>query len=86
MSVSSYTGCDLSALPYEGKGRVVRNLYSKIQGWVSTRSTCFSVRVECRVGDRSRTVWKFFEPRREERAGEKPRRTLRSLAFEEVLP
>lgn len=71
---------------YDGKARTVRNLYSKIQGRIATRSTCFSVRVECRVGDRIRSVWTFFEPGREEKAGEKPHRTLKALAYEDILP
>jgi len=71
---------------YDGKARTVRNLYTKIQGRISTHSTCFSVRVECQVGDRRRNVWTYLEPGREEKAGEKPRRTLRTLAYEDILP
>jgi general secretion pathway protein K len=71
---------------YDGKARAVRNLYTKLQSRISTRSTCFSIRVDCRVGDRSRTVSSFFEPAREEKAGEKPHRTLKAMAYEDILP
>lgn len=71
---------------YDGRARTIRDRYSKMQGLVSTRSTCFSVRIECRVGDRTRTVWNFFEPGREEVAGEKPHRMLKALAYEDILP
>ncbi len=70
----------------DGKSTTARNLYSKIQSRVSTRSTCFSVRVDCRVGERSRTVFTFFEPGRVEKPGEKAHRTLRSIAIEDILP
>jgi len=70
----------------QGQARVVRNLYLKIQPRVTTRSTAFGIRVTCRVGERSRDVWAFFEPSVEARAGEKPRRALRRLAYEEILP
>jgi hypothetical protein len=70
----------------DGVPRVTRNLLSKVEGRVTTRSTAFSVRIEAEVLDRVRQAWAFFEPGRVERAGEKPRRTLKRLAYEEILP
>jgi len=69
-----------------GSARAVRNIYTKVQGRAAARSTCFSIRVDCRVGDRLRTVWSFFEPGREEKAGAKPHRTLKVIAYEDILP
>ena len=66
--------------------RVVQDLYSKVAGRISVRSSAFSIRVRMRVLGRDRETWTFFEPRREERAGEGSHRTLRRLAHEEILP
>ena len=71
---------------FESQTKVVRDLFSKISSRITVRSTAFSVRVRSRVAGRERETWSFFEPGREERAGEKPRRTLKALAYEEILP
>ena len=70
----------------DGRPQFSRNLYRKVEGRVTTRSTSFSIRVEGLVGDRIRQSWAFFEPGRIERAGEKTKRTLKRLAYEEILP
>jgi hypothetical protein len=70
----------------DSQPRVVRDLFLKVQSLVTTRSSAFSVRISARVGDRGRDAWAFFEPKRIERAGDHPRRSLRRLALEEILP
>ncbi len=70
----------------DGRSRVVRDLFLKVQSLVTVRSSAFSVRISARVGDRGRDAWVFFEPKRIDRAGDPPRRSLRRLAFEEILP
>jgi general secretion pathway protein K len=71
---------------FAGQAREIRNLYSKIQSQVTAKSTAFAVHIQCDAWDRMRDAWAFFEPGREERAGEKPHRTLRRVAYEEILP
>jgi hypothetical protein len=70
----------------ESQTKVVRDLYSKLAGRLTVHSSAFSIRVRSRVLGREREAWSFFEPGREERAGEKSRRTLKRLAYEEILP
>lgn len=69
-----------------GQPRIVRNLATKVAPWVTTKSTAFSARVEARWNHNVRQAWVFFEPKRVERPGEGPRRELRHIALEEILP
>lgn len=70
----------------DGRTLPGRDLYRKLEGQVSVRSTAFSVELALSVGDRKRRVWAFFEPGRAQRPGEPPKRTLSRLAWEEVGP
>ncbi len=45
-----------------GEFRVVRDLYERVQGFVSVGSSAFSTRVISEVGDRRRDTWVFLKP------------------------
>jgi hypothetical protein len=58
----------------DGQLHVERNLYLKVQGLISVRSSCFSARLTGLVDGRRREAWAFMKP-----SGER-------LGFEEILP
>jgi len=58
----------------DGRLRVTRSLYEKVQGLVTVGSSCFSARIEANVDGRRRQAWAFFRP------------DGARLGFEEVLP
>ena len=57
-----------------GQFRVVRNLFEKVQGFLSTTSSAFSARVSCDVRGRRRDAWVFLKP------------DTTRLAVEEIVP
>jgi type II secretory pathway component PulK len=58
----------------DGQMRVDRNLYEKLKGLITVKSSCFSVRVLGKVDAKEREAWAFFQP-----SGSR-------LALEELLP
>ncbi|HEX7900579.1 MAG TPA: hypothetical protein VF950_22630 [Planctomycetota bacterium] len=57
-----------------GEFRVVRNLFERVQGFLSVTSSAFSARVTCDVRGRSRDTWVFLKP------------DTTRLAVEEIVP
>jgi hypothetical protein len=45
----------------DGQLRVDRNLYEKVKGLVTVKSSCFSVRIEAMVDGKEREAWAFFK-------------------------
>jgi hypothetical protein len=58
----------------DGQLRIARNLYEKVQGLITVRSTCFSARIEATTDGHRRDAWAFFTQK-----GER-------ITFEDVLP
>ena len=58
----------------DGQLHVDRNLYEKLKGLISVKSTCQAVRMEATVDGRRRQAWAFFKP-----DGSR-------IGFEELLP
>jgi len=58
----------------DGTLRVDRNLYEKVKGLVTVKSSCYSARIEAAANGRRRQAWEFFRP-----GGSR-------LAYEEVQP
>ena len=58
----------------DGQLRVDRNLYEKVKGLVTVKSSCFSVRIEAKVDAKEREAWAFFKS-----GGSR-------IALEELLP
>jgi hypothetical protein len=58
----------------DGQLRVTRNLYEKVQGFITVKRSCFSARIEATADGRRREAWAFLKP-----DGSR-------VAFEELLP